>query len=276
MNTVKKILIIYHGECPDGFSGAWAAWKKFGKKAEYFAGRRDEPLPDVRGREVYCIDFTPEPASAVKKMARDAARLVLIDHHLTAKPKMELAPEFWFSLEHSAAVLAWEYFFPGKPVPRLLRYVEDQDIWKWKLTHSEEINEYIGLQKFDFKAWDTLAKELESAKGRVHAVKNGGLLLKHTAALMEEIMRGARLVRFGGARVLAVNSPVFDSELGHALAKKKPPFGIVWRQEGKNIRVSLRAQGNFDVAKIAEKYGGGGHRAAAGFLLVRGTKLPWK
>ena len=31
----KDIVIFYHKECQDGFSGAWVAWKKFGESADY-------------------------------------------------------------------------------------------------------------------------------------------------------------------------------------------------------------------------------------------------
>ncbi|MBM3257378.1 MAG: hypothetical protein FJY98_03610 [Candidatus Liptonbacteria bacterium] len=273
---MKKILIIYHGDCPDGFSGAWAAWKKFGNKAEYFGARRDEPLPDVRGREVYCIDFTPEPAAAVEKMVKEAAHVVLIDHHLSAKPKMELAPEFWFSLEHSGAVLAWEYFFPKKPVPTLLKYIEDVDLWKFKLPYSRELSAYMILHDFDFKTWDKLNKEYAGAKSRAHAVKGGTMVLRYKQRIVEDMIEKAQLVKFEGYKVLAVNSSALESEIGHALAKKKPPFGIVWREEKNSIKFSLRSEGKVDVSKIAEKYGGGGHKAASGFNLPLGSKLPWR
>ena len=88
-------------------------------------------------------------------------------------------------------------------------------------------------------------------------------------------MRGARLVRFAGHTVCAANSPAFESEIGNALAAKRPPFAVVWSEQGGKIRVSLRAIGRFDVSKIAEKYGGGGHSNAAGFNLPRDRKLPW-
>ncbi|MBI2623690.1 MAG: hypothetical protein HYW65_03925 [Candidatus Liptonbacteria bacterium] len=276
MSVSKKILIIYHGDCPDGFSGAWVAWKKFGNKAEYFAAERNTPLPRIKGKEVYCIDFTPEPASAVRRMEKEAAHLVLIDHHITAEPRMRFAQEYWFSLKHSGAVLAWQYFFPKKATPQLLRHVEDIDLWKFKLPHSRALGAYIGLFDFDFKTWDGLARKFKSAAGRRRAAEQGALLLKYEDGMVREIVRHAREVRLEGRRVLAANSPVFDSQIGHALAAKKPPFGIVWREEDGHIRVSLRASGAFDVAKIAEKYGGGGHKAAAGFLLKRGARLPWK
>ena len=30
-----NISVLYHADCPDGFGGAYAAWKKFGDTAEY-------------------------------------------------------------------------------------------------------------------------------------------------------------------------------------------------------------------------------------------------
>jgi hypothetical protein len=29
---MKKTIILYHLDCPDGFGAAWAAWKKFSSK----------------------------------------------------------------------------------------------------------------------------------------------------------------------------------------------------------------------------------------------------
>ena len=31
----KLIVVFYHAECTDGFTAAWAAWKKFGNRADY-------------------------------------------------------------------------------------------------------------------------------------------------------------------------------------------------------------------------------------------------
>src|SRR3990167_9491025 len=43
---MKNIVVIYHGKCPDGFSAAWIAWKKFGDDAEYIPGRHGEIPPE--------------------------------------------------------------------------------------------------------------------------------------------------------------------------------------------------------------------------------------
>src|SRR3989344_1169898 len=36
----KKIAVLYHKGCTDGFGAAWAAWKKFGARAEYLGVER--------------------------------------------------------------------------------------------------------------------------------------------------------------------------------------------------------------------------------------------
>jgi len=50
-------------------------------------------------------------------------------------------------MQHSGAVLAWQYFMPNEPVPDLLRYVEDQDLWNWKLPHSDAVNAAIATYR---------------------------------------------------------------------------------------------------------------------------------
>ena len=58
--TEKQIIVLYHGDCPDGFGAAFAAWKKFKDAAEYVALSRSDtpPLELVKNKEVYLPDFT--------------------------------------------------------------------------------------------------------------------------------------------------------------------------------------------------------------------------
>ena len=53
----KNIVVVYHGDCTDGFSAAWAAWKKFGNKAEYLGIDPGELLPTgLEDKEIYMLD----------------------------------------------------------------------------------------------------------------------------------------------------------------------------------------------------------------------------
>jgi len=64
-------LVIYHGNCYDGFTAAWVFWRAFGGKAELFAARYGDPPPSVEGREVYVVDFS-YPSATMLEM-KDAA-----------------------------------------------------------------------------------------------------------------------------------------------------------------------------------------------------------
>jgi hypothetical protein len=273
----QKIVVVYHGNCPDGFGGAWAAWKKFGAKAAYFPARdRNAPPVPLKNKIVYIIDYTYE-VPLMRKLIKDNIRVTAIEHHISQKPGTLLTEKYSYDVNHSGAVLAWHYFHPGKPVPTLLRYVEDRDIWKWKIPHSREMLMLIDLVEFDFKAWSMLAKELDDPRTRVINLKKGALLELQYRSLYRMLLPNAELVKFEGRKIYALNCPYyFADDLGHELALKTHTFALLWNETGGRIRCSLRSNGKIDVAKIAKKYGGGGHRRASGFSFPVGKKTPWK
>ena len=135
---MKNIVILYHAECSDGFGGAWAAWKKFGSRAAYIPLYHHNPPPvGLRGKEVYMIDFTyNEPV--VKKLLKENNRVTSIDHHESQESATKLTEKYLYAVDHSGSVLAWKYFHPGKPTPMLLRYIENGDLWKFKIPHARD------------------------------------------------------------------------------------------------------------------------------------------
>lgn len=274
---MKNIIIIYHGECPDGFGGAWAAWKKFGAKAAYIGAKdRVNPPKGLRGKEVYFIDWV-YPVETMAKIMKDAKKVVALDHHVTAKEATEMANEHRYSLNHSGAVLAWKYFHPQEPLPKLLAHIEDMDLWQWRLPKSKEVVAELEMHPFELREWDKHIRAFEDASKRKLIIEKGALLLDYQSGLIDQAASKASPVLFEGRRVLAANSPLFHSELGSLLCEKKPPFAIVWwMSDGGKTRVSLRSRNGFDVSKLAAKYGGGGHKAASGFTLPPGSELPWK
>lgn len=271
-----KITVIYHSNCPDGFSAAWAAWKKFGKKAKYVPQEHHTPPPtDLDGKDVYLLDFC-FPAEVTNSLLQKVKNLTIIDHHITAKNIVESVRDHLFDNGHSGAVLAWQYFHPKKTVPKLLQYVEDADLWKFKLKNTKEINSAIPLYSMEFGAWSKLARTLENPKTAKKVFEQGKAIIEFKTRIINEMVEGAELVEFEGYRALLTACPTtIHSELGNALVKKLPPIGIVYRRKGEYLKVSLRSDGTVDVAQIAQKYGGGGHRAAAGFQVRIGDKYPW-
>jgi len=275
----KKNVVLYDGdECPDGFGGAWVAWKKFKNTAEYIGVLHSEPVPaGLKNKIIYLIDFT-YPEKEMAKLAKDNIKVVSIDHHISAEKAMKFANERLFSIKHSGSVLAWKYFNPSKPIPVLLKYIEDFDLWLKKLPHHDEMFIHITLRPFNFNIWEKIEKELENKESRKIFINKGSLLLKYENKLIAKLLKNnSELVSFEGHKTLAINSPLFNSQLGMLAEIKLPPMAIVWKMMANNsVYVSLRSSGKIDVSKIAAKFGGGGHKRAAAFVLPSKTKLPWK
>src|SRR5690606_24668973 len=166
-----------------------------------------------------------------------------------------------FDLECSGAMLAWEYFNPGEPVPDLIRYIQDRDLGRFELPNSREIFAAISSYPLQFDAWDQLMRtRLDSLveEGRV-------ILRKHQRDLEVVLPSLTRFMVFGGYVVPAANIPhMMTSEVGGRLAQGHP-FGVTYYDTPSHRVFSLRStKAGVDVSKIAELYGGGGHRHAAG------------
>src|SRR3989344_2058475 len=163
---MRKVAILYHASCPDGFGAAWAAWRIFGRRAEYIPVRHQaSPPKGLENKDVYLFDFA-YPVKTMRELAAYTHHLVVLDHHLSAEAATKSAPEYWYNLNHSGAVLAWQYFFPKKPIPRLLRHIEDIDLWRFKLPGTRAIAAALELFNLTFPVWDKIARDLENQKIR--------------------------------------------------------------------------------------------------------------
>lgn len=274
--NAQSIVVLYHRNCPDGFGGAVAAYKKFGRRAEYISVD-PETLPDksLTGKRIFIID-TGFPYAVLKQLEAENESVVVIDHHISNKETLARFPQNVFDNSHSGAVLAWKYFHPGKKMPRLFWYLEDIDLWRWRLPKTREIISALSLIDYNFKEWIPFIRKLETREGKKEIVRKGAVVSAYERRLIERLTEHPLLVEFEGIRAYAVNSPILRSEIGNALLQKLPPLGIVWDEDSKGIAVSLRSNGTVDVSRLALRHGGGGHEEASGFLLSHGEKVPWK
>lgn len=262
------IVVIYHAKCSDGFGGAWAAWKKFGDTATYIpADDRNHYHVNLDNKEVYIIDYT-YPKEVMLELEEKAKKLVVIDHHLSTKETVRLMKDHVFSISHSGAYLAWQYFFPDEPIPKLIDYIEDGDLYKFSLLDSRPVLAYIYVLPFDFTAYSNTAAEIETETGYAKILEQGTLLRTIHERQVEYFAGKAELVEFEGYTVYAVNaSNIVASDLGHLLSQKQGPFALIYNYEKWGWKCSLRGDGTVDLSKIAQKYGGGGHFDASGFAI---------
>jgi uncharacterized protein len=207
----------------------------------------------------------------------------VLDHHEGAR---DIATKFSgvFDTNHSGATIAWSYFHPDTPVPTLLKYVEDGDLYRFNLPNSREVLAYVytltdSFASFDIKnveKWNTFITELEDPVEIKRVVETGELFSQHHEHIVLHGIHHAEIVSFEGYECyLTGTSGEFTSDTGNRLARLKPPLAIIVSADAEGLRVSLRSDGSVNVASIAQKYGGNGHPAAAGFEIPYGNPIPW-
>ncbi len=251
----EPTVVLYHADCLDGFGAAWALWKKY-PAARYLPVEHGRPPPEgLDNDHVVMVDFS-YPREVIERLAGSTAGFHILDHHVTAQAALAGLPYAHFDMTKSGAVLAWEWAH-AEPVPWLLQYIQDKDLWEWRLPMSREINAALASYPFDFEVWDGLTQATLEVEGRA--------ILRQEDVLIAKVVRESVLVRFEGETVPAVYSPVLTSQIGERLGRGYP-FCIIWHQRDGRRYFSLRSKpGAADVSAIAARHGGGGHTNAAGF-----------
>jgi nanoRNase/pAp phosphatase (c-di-AMP/oligoRNAs hydrolase) len=281
-----RTLILYHGNCPDGFGGAYAAWKKFGDTAEYIPVRYGKPVPEnLAGAKIYFVDFCYDQPT-MDAIVAEAASVTVLDHHTGTQAVVESMPEHVFDNDHSGATIAWEFFHggehfedPAEPTPELLAYVEDDDLFRFKLADTRAVLSYLAVNPYEFEAWDALVNTLKDPQGREKFLTKARTYAEYFELLAKFSVDHAKMVSFEGYETaFATAHPLIPmkSLVGMLLSRKYPPIALVVTAHPEGFGVSIRGDGSVDVSAIARKYGGNGHYSSAGFSVQVGDPMPWK
>ena len=269
-------LVLYHGrKCPDGFASALAAWLYYGGKAEFVAldhgdVKSVDDLPKLEGRAVYILDFSFAD-HILRAIEERAAKLVMLDHHLSAAEKLTgfkcRCGVVHFDMKKSGAHLAWEFFHPNKPLPDLVRLVEDRDIWVWQYPESAGFLAALDMEPFEFERWQAIAN-FDAAQLAAY-VDRGRAMDEKFSDLAATIAEQAQPVVFNGIQGLMVNAPgAFHSLVGDILCKQSGSFALLWTVDKTGVvKCGLRSRSGFSCIPLAESMGGGGHAQACGFKL---------
>ncbi|HXH86965.1 MAG TPA: DHHA1 domain-containing protein [Nitrospira sp.] len=253
-------VVLYHAECADGFGAAWALWRQFPAARFLPVKHGNPPPPDLQDQHVIIVDFS-YARETLETMAEQAKALLVLDHHITAEKALSGLSYAYFDLKKSGAVLAWEWAH-DQPVPWLLNYIQDKDLWTWALPLSREINAAIASLPFEFQTWNHFKqKELE---------QEGRAILRYEHELVSKLAGQAVLVEFQGATVPSVQSAILTSQIGERLSADAP-FCLIWHDRDGRRYYSMRSrEDGTDVGAIAASFGGGGHTHAAGFSVPLG------
>jgi hypothetical protein len=270
-------LCIFHSPCLDGFTAAWAMWLKY-PDTEFVPGVYGQDPPDCAGRDVYLLDFSYKRA-VMKKLALEARRIVVLDHHKSAEAELagldtmhdaKANVYIYFDMNKAGARLAWEWFHPYMPPPLLVRLVEDHDLWRFAYPDARVMNAAFFSYDYDFHTWNWLCDEVQG--DGYSAIYNGGAAIlrkqdKDIRELVGKLKHDRLFYKTVTYPVPCANLPYTLASDAANLMAEGVPFAATYYQDADGDFVfSLRSrEGGADVSEVAARYGGGGHKQAAGF-----------
>lgn len=291
-------IVIYHDKCMDGFTAAWAIWKRW-PDADFVARNYGmEPDIECRGKHVLIVDFSfPEEMLRGLVDHAGAVSVTILDHHKTAAADLEPFRRFrdkperfkpaviagmiddltrkgfppinaLFDMERSGAGMAWDFANHDAELrlerPGLVNLVEDRDLWRFELGDgSKYLHLALTAGPTTFARWDQADGDLDGFIAR------GEAIAAWRDQLVEEIAGRAHFRWIGGHRGIVVDCPYgLASDACHSLLDKfeDAEFAAAIIRSDESVSYSLRSRDDrADVSAIAKKWGGGGHRNAAGF-----------
>jgi len=265
-------LCIFHKNCLDGRAAAAVVKRKEGKcEFRPMAYGTGTPIPSGVGRRVYVVDFAL-PADDMRQLQREASELIWLDHHETS---IAIQAELGFGTIDRAecgATITWRHCFPDSPLPQVLAYVRDKDLWRWELPDSKAITAGLEDRFSDTDFASLLDADLEQMRKRGEPLVNARRKQVKRSAARGVAVNDPYGLR--GIRALVVNDLNNVSDLGDHICMPTERGGLgfdlaicfTMRRDGKWIH-SLRSAGRVDCAAVAEHRGGGGHPNAASYVI---------
>jgi len=301
----NSILIVYHANCIDGFTSAWVAFNALNTveasicilPADYSKASEQEILVLLEKYEcedVYIVDYSLPVEFILSCLYTHPylESITILDHHESAFKKylgddydidahpvvsIHLAQKCSVYLDNTkcGAVLTWEYFNTDIPMPTLLTYVQDWDLHTMvRGLETCYVHEYLLSKPQHFHTWNDTAYLLDKHGQRESILTVGKALYTIKMKDIFPYVERAIPVQFKGYKGYFVSCPyTLATSIGDAILVRPNAqlficcTSIEEVKLGEEMTWSMRSRKDVNVATIAESYGGGGHKGAAGFRL---------
>lgn len=265
---------VYHHNDLDGRCAAAIVKKYYGSEPIEFIEMDYKKDVDVEviglGEKIVIVDFSFKP-EVMKKVMEKLPDIVWIDHHKTCE-SYDYFSQGLNGLRDltnkglSGCELTWKYFYPNTAIPEAVCLIGDYD--SWRLSSSNSLKFYEAVKVIDnnplSKEWDLLLS-YEAASKVGELLKIGDSIINYRDNYCKSIMSMFGFeTEIEGIKAYATNFYQFGSP-GFVDNFKKYPICLAFIFDGKKFTVSLYSE-TVDVSEIAKKFGGGGHKGAAGFV----------
>jgi uncharacterized protein len=278
------INVLYHGpDCLDGFTAAWAVKIKHPDALLHPINYNETP-PTLQKGILYIVDFTFAEIEIMRDYIRQHLIVIHYDHHETSGPTMALLDnEFGASGRYisvhnqskSGAGITWDQLFSPNPRPKLINYIEDRDLWKFKYKHTKAFTEGLLTLNKTIENWNFAF----GPEGRKLLIKIGNERLGDRLERCERQAKRTTVMHSleitdalsESVPISMVEDPIDTSDQIEQMLKLYPESEIVGCQfplsyTETKVRLGSRKDGP-SVARVALRYGGGGHTHAASFVI---------
>lgn len=300
-----KTLCIYHSVDLDGWMSAAIVNHYFNQQnninasaggdidnVEFLGWNYGDSIPDLSEWDsVIMCDISFPKEEMDKLVDKFGSEFVWIDHHISAikangifneetKEDSSIRINGLRITTFSACELTWNFFF-RESIPEIVRVLGRYDCFGHKGTSEEEY-----VLQFQYGARAFIRNRIDAYKYLISCIKDKGLTIKiiydagcaiydSKCGEAKAHIRKAFTLLFGEYRFMAINverlNPINFGIKYHELEAIDGYFydGVAsfWI-EPDGIHFSLyNDNGKVDCSKIASKFGGGGHKGAAGFIM---------
>lgn len=231
------------------------------------------------GETVYFVDlsFSVNTVDKLKELVETKkCNLIWCDHHQSSMEVMKNNPEYK-SVKGirrngiSGAALTYMYLYECEyeEIPTFIKLVSDFDCWLFTMEHTLEFKYALEAKDHDALdiVWNKLIRDNASImKAYLNKLfDRGKIISKYVKKEYEEYRKKyAYESRIDNYKCLVVyrscNSLIFGDLI------KEYPIVSIWAFDGEKYKYSIYSdKPEIDCSKIAEKFGGGGHKGASGF-----------
>lgn len=271
----------YHGADCDGRLSAYLVYRY----AEINDGYPVEFTPMNYGKEfpfesinqsetVYIVDYSILP-DEMRRLLDITSDVIWIDHHASAIKRYEEFPYEIKGIRYdgiAACMLTYCYLkrlnlLDTEKAPMYIQYIADYDVWTFKYGQDTKAFE-MGVQLFDQDplSADSIWRNLEvgfTEEWRI--ISKGRIILQYQDNWAKEYCEHVGYeYEFEGHKCFVMNLAMISSDYFKSIDSNEYDMFIGFSYNGKTWNYSLRS-GKIDCSQIAMRYGGGGHRGAAGF-----------
>lgn len=288
----KKPVVVFHNDIDGQASGAIIQryLNNWGKYPTMIQMNYDDVFPwDLidSETEVWMTDFSLQPWSEMERLKETCKNFRWIDHHKTAIESYNEWAERTRSRMNglrrdgtAACRLCWEYCYSLISEPTAIYLAGVYDVWAWQdvpgaieFQYGTKFYETNPAEEEGKSFWKEQIQHPKSAHTKV--VQEGKLLMRYKERSNANFIKSHSFeTTLDELSVIAVNRKGNSQQFNAVWDPKKHDAMLTFCWAKGIWTVSLYSdRKDVDVSLVAKKYGGGGHRSAAGFQV---KELPFK